>query len=77
VLARPLGRSSDGIVYGDTVAVGLDGGGREVDLEAFYALPVGERGLFGVNLLYVSQPGNSAAAPDEVLGMLRYRQRLW
>ncbi|PWR18866.1 S8 family serine peptidase [Zavarzinia compransoris] len=77
VLDRPLGRDADGRVYGDTVAVGLDGGGREVDLEAFYALPVGERGLFGVNLLYVSQPGNSAAAPDEVLGMLRYRQRLW
>lgn len=77
VLARPLGRATDGTVYGDRVTVGLDGGGREIDLEAFYALPVGERGLFGVNLLYVSQPGNSATAPDEILGMLRYRQRLW
>lgn len=75
VLARPTGRDGDGMVLGDTVTVALDGGGREIDWEAFYALPLGERALLGFNLLYVMDPGNSATAPDEMLGMLRYRLR--
>ncbi|MCF4165655.1 S8 family serine peptidase [Zavarzinia compransoris] len=75
VLARPTGRDADGTVLGDMVTVALDGGGREIDWEAFYALPVGEQALLGFNLLYVMDPGNSATAPDEMLGMLRYRLR--
>lgn len=75
VLARPAGRTTDGTVYGDTVTVDLSGGGREIDWEAFYALPMGEQGLLGFNLLYVTDPGNQAQVADEVLAMLRYRLR--
>lgn len=74
-LDRPLGRTEDGTVYGDKVTLALNGDGREIDWEAFYALPLGDRDLLGFNLLYVVDPGNVASADDEVLGMVRYRRR--
>ncbi|MFZ2871140.1 S8 family peptidase [Zavarzinia sp.] len=72
---RPLGRTADGTVYGDKVTLALGGDGREIDWEAYYALPLGDQALLGFNLLYVVDPGNMAAADDEVLGMVRYRRR--
>lgn len=72
---RPLGRTEDGTVYGDQVTLALNGDGREIDWEAYYALPLDERSLLGFNLLYVVDPGNVASADDEVLGMVRYRRR--
>ncbi|PWR24708.1 S8 family peptidase [Zavarzinia aquatilis] len=74
-LDRPLGRTEDGTVYGDKVTLDLNGDGREIDWEAFYALPLDEQSLLGFNLLYVVDPGNIASADDEVLGMVRYRRR--
>lgn len=74
-LSVPTGRDADGTVTGETMTVALGGEGREIDWEAFYALPWGEQGLLGFNFLYVTDPGNSAIAPDEYLGMLRYRLR--
>ncbi len=72
---RPTGRDADGVVYGDRVEVPLVADGREIDFEAYYALPLGADGLLGFNLRYALEPDNRADAAPEMVGMIRYRTR--
>lgn len=72
---RPTGRDRNGVVQGDQVEVPLAADGRQLDLEAYYALPVGAESLLGFNLRYTLEPDNRANAAADLVGMIRYRTR--
>lgn len=55
----------------NTVLFGLAPSGHERDLEGAYALPIGT-GQFTGNVYWRQQPGNYAAAPDDLGVAIRY-----
>lgn len=55
----------------NTVRFGLAPSGHERDLEGVYALPIGP-GQFTGNIYWRQQPGNYAAAPDDLGAAIRY-----
>jgi hypothetical protein len=55
----------------DTVQLGLAPLGHERDLEGVYAMPLGS-GQFTGNIYWRQQPGNYAAAPDDIGTAIRY-----
>ncbi|CAN5234335.1 hypothetical protein BH09PSE3_BH09PSE3_12750 [soil metagenome] len=55
----------------DTVLLELAPLGHERDLEGVYAMPLG-RGQFTGNIYWRQQPGNYAAAPDDLGAAIRY-----
>jgi hypothetical protein len=55
----------------DTVRLGLAPRGHERDLEGVYAMPIGS-GQFTGNIYWRQQPGNYAAAPDDLGAAIRY-----
>jgi hypothetical protein len=76
--SEPLRVTSGGLALTglgkDTVQFGLAPLGHERDLEGVYAVPIG-LGQFTGNVYWRQQPGNSAAAPDDLGTAIRYALR--
>lgn len=69
--SEPLRVTSGGLALGGLNLVSLTPTGRERDFEAVYARAVGP-GFLTINSYWRQQPGNFAAASDDVGGAVRY-----
>jgi Subtilase family len=69
--SEPLRVTDGGIAVSGLDLISLTPSGRERDLEAVYARPLGP-GWLTINSYWRQQPGNFAAAPDDIGGAVRY-----
>jgi hypothetical protein len=69
--SEPLRVTNGGIALTGLDLINLTPSGRERDFEAVYARALGP-GWLTVNSYWRQQPGNFAAAPDDIGGAVRY-----
>ena len=75
VLSVPTGEAF-GQVQRELIGVSFVPTGREVDLEAFYQVPLTARASFNGSVLLRSEPGNVRTAPSDAAVMLRFQLTL-
>jgi hypothetical protein len=54
----------------------LAAGGREIDLQSYYATPLGEHSAMSFGALIRMEPGNVASLPPEAVFLARYELTL-
>ena len=74
-LTVPQSRSLDNVITSTTDRVDLDSGGRELAVETFYRMWVGDNTRFTTHLMHRRSPEHAADAPSEtsILGILEYQ----
>ncbi|MEM7653062.1 MAG: S8 family peptidase, partial [Pseudomonadota bacterium] len=74
-LDTPTGRDLAGNIISQSVSAGLTPTGREIDLEASYALPLGPSESLTTGAMLRMQPGHTTGAEAEGVGILRYKAK--